>query len=34
MNNETKIEANESIEEVVQNNELTEGSKRGMLKKV
>lgn len=34
MNNKTKIEANESIEEVVQSNELTEGSKRGMLKKV
>ena len=34
MNNETKIEANESIEEIVQSNELTEGSKRGMHKKV
>lgn len=34
MNNETKIEANESIEEVVQSNELTENSKMGTLKKV
>lgn len=34
MNNETKFEANESIEEVVQNNELTEDSKMGTLKKV
>lgn len=34
MNNETKIEANESIEDIVQSNELTEGSKRGTLKKV
>lgn len=34
MNNETKIEANESIEEVVQSNELTESSRRGTLKKV
>ena len=34
MNNETKIEANESIEDLVQSNELTDGSKRGMLNKV
>lgn len=34
MKNETKIEANESVEEVVQNGELTESSKRGTLKKV